>query len=66
VFRSVVLPALGVALNLLSVGAAYGLLVLVFQHGVGAGVFGFQKVETIEPAPVRWTGYGLVKATSSG
>jgi RND superfamily putative drug exporter len=48
VFRSVVLPALGVALNLLSVGAAYGLLVLVFQHGIGAGLFGFQQVDTIE------------------
>jgi putative drug exporter of the RND superfamily len=48
VFRSVVLPALGVALNLLSVGAAYGLLILVFQHGVGAGLFGFQQVDTIE------------------
>jgi putative drug exporter of the RND superfamily len=48
VFRSVVLPALGVALNLLSVGAAYGLLVLVFQHGTGAALFGFQQVDTIE------------------
>jgi RND superfamily putative drug exporter len=48
VFRSVVLPALGVALNLLSVGAAYGLLILVFQHGIGAGLFGFQQVDTIE------------------
>jgi RND superfamily putative drug exporter len=48
VFRSVVLPALGVALNLLSVGAAYGLLVLVFQHGTGAGLFGFQQVDTLE------------------
>jgi RND superfamily putative drug exporter len=37
VFRSVVLPLLGVALNLLSVAAAYGLLVLVFQHGIGTG-----------------------------
>jgi RND superfamily putative drug exporter len=35
-------------LNLLSTGAAYGLLVLVFQHGVAAGIFGFQQVETIE------------------
>jgi RND superfamily putative drug exporter len=49
VFRSVVLPLLGVALNLLSVGAAYGLLVLVFQHGIGAGLLGFQQVDTIEP-----------------
>jgi putative drug exporter of the RND superfamily len=48
VFRSVLLPALGVALNLLSVGAAYGLLVLVFQRGIGADLFGFQQVETIE------------------
>jgi putative drug exporter of the RND superfamily len=48
VFRSVVLPLLGVALNLLSVGAAYGLLVLVFQHGIGAGVLGFQQVDTIQ------------------
>src|SRR6266581_4646427 len=48
VFRSVVLPALGVALNLLSVGAAYGLLILVFQHGIGAGLLGFQRVDTIE------------------
>jgi RND superfamily putative drug exporter len=37
-----------VVLNLLSVAAAYGLLVLVFQHGVGAGVFGFQHAPTIE------------------
>jgi len=35
-------------LNLLSVGAAYGLLVLVTQEGVGAGLFGFQQVESIE------------------
>jgi uncharacterized membrane protein YdfJ with MMPL/SSD domain len=48
VFRSVVLPLLGVALNLLSVAAAYGLLVLVFQHGTGADLFGFQQVDTIQ------------------
>jgi RND superfamily putative drug exporter len=35
-------------MNLLSVGAAYGLLVLVTQKGVGAGFFGFQQVEAIE------------------
>ena len=33
-------------MNLLSVGAAYGLLVLVFQKGVGAGLLGFQQVAT--------------------
>src|SRR6266498_3760913 len=48
VFRSVVLPLLGVALNLLSAGAAYGLLVWVFQQGHGAGLLGFQQVDTIE------------------
>ena len=47
-FRSIVVAATSVALNLLSVGAAYGLLVLVFQHGVGAGLLGFQHVEAIE------------------
>jgi uncharacterized membrane protein YdfJ with MMPL/SSD domain len=48
VFRSVVVAALTVVLNLLSVGAAYGLIVLVFQHGVGAGLFGFEQSDTIE------------------
>jgi RND superfamily putative drug exporter len=48
VFRSVVIAGTAVVLNLLSVGAAYGLLVLVFQHGIGAGLFGFSHVETIE------------------
>jgi RND superfamily putative drug exporter len=47
-FRSTVVAATAIALNLLSVGAAYGLLVLVFQHGVGAGVLGFQTGEIIE------------------
>jgi RND superfamily putative drug exporter len=48
VFRSLVVAATAVGLNLLSVGAAYGLLVLVFQHGVGAGLLGFDQVDTIE------------------
>jgi uncharacterized membrane protein YdfJ with MMPL/SSD domain len=48
VFRSVVVAATGIFLNLLSVGAAYGLLVLVFQHGWGAGLLGFQHVDAIE------------------
>jgi uncharacterized membrane protein YdfJ with MMPL/SSD domain len=41
-FRSLVIAATAVALNLLSVGAAYGILVAVFQHGWLADVFGFQ------------------------
>ena len=48
VFRSVVVAATAVVLNLLSVGAAYGLLVLVFTHGYGAGLFGFTQSDTIE------------------
>jgi RND superfamily putative drug exporter len=48
VFRSVVVAGTAVILNLLSVGAAYGLLVTVFQHGIGADLFGFQQTDTIE------------------
>jgi uncharacterized membrane protein YdfJ with MMPL/SSD domain len=48
VFRSVVIAGTAVLLNLLSVGAAYGLLVLVFQHGIGAGLLGFAHADTIE------------------
>ena len=42
-FRSVVIPAKAVLLNLLSVGAAYGLLVLVFQHSWAEGILGFHS-----------------------
>jgi RND superfamily putative drug exporter len=48
VFRSIVVPLKAIVMNLLSVGAAYGLMVLVFQEGVGADVLGFQQVEAIE------------------
>ena len=48
VFRSVVVAGTAVVLNLLSVGATYGLLVLVFQHGVAADLLGFQQADTIE------------------
>jgi RND superfamily putative drug exporter len=48
VFRSIVIAGTAVVFNLLSVGAAYGLLVLVFQHGVGAGLLGFTQADTIE------------------
>ena len=46
-FRSIVIPIAAI-LNLLSVGAAYGILVLVFQKGVGNEIFGFPQTETIE------------------
>jgi RND superfamily putative drug exporter len=48
VFRSLVIAATAVLLNLLSVGAAYGLLVLVFQDGFASGLLGFHHVHTIE------------------
>jgi RND superfamily putative drug exporter len=47
-FRSLTIAALSILLNLLSVGAAYGLLTLVFIHGVGASLFGFQQVTAID------------------
>jgi len=40
-FRSIVIPLKAILLNLLSVGAAYGVLVLVFQDGHGEGLLGF-------------------------
>ena len=47
-FRSIVVPLKAVVMNLLSVGSAYGMVVLVFQHGVGSAIFGFQEVPVIE------------------
>ncbi|MDQ3778034.1 MAG: MMPL family transporter [Actinomycetota bacterium] len=48
-FRSVVIAAKAIVLNLLSVGAAYGVLVLVFQHGLGKGLLGFSSTAGIDP-----------------
>jgi RND superfamily putative drug exporter len=54
-FRSIVIPGKAIAMNLLSVGAAYGLVVAFFQVGVGpewvkevSSFLGFGQVETIE------------------
>jgi putative drug exporter of the RND superfamily len=47
-FRSIVIPAKAILMNLLSVGASYGIMVLVFQKGVGAHFLGLTKVATIE------------------
>jgi putative drug exporter of the RND superfamily len=47
-FRSVTIAGTAIVLNLLSVGAAYGLLVLVFQEGIGNELFGFRQVDAIE------------------
>jgi RND superfamily putative drug exporter len=53
VFRSIVVPVKAIIMNLLSVGAAYGAVTLVFQEGVGIGFFNsigfrFQQTAAIE------------------
>jgi len=47
-FRSVTIAAVSVVLNVLSMGAAFGVMVAVFQHGWGAGLFGAHGVGAIE------------------
>jgi uncharacterized membrane protein YdfJ with MMPL/SSD domain len=47
-FRSVTIAAVSVVLNVLSMGAAFGVMVAVFQHGWGAGLFGAKGVGAIE------------------
>ena len=48
-FRSIYIPALSIGLNLLSVGAAYGVMVLIFQDGHLAGPLGFTAYGGITP-----------------
>src|SRR5438874_9955018 len=48
-FRSIVVAIKAIVLNLLSVAAAYGVMVLVFQHGVGKGLLGFSSTAGIDP-----------------
>ena len=47
-FRSITIPVASIVMNLLSVGASYGLLVLVFQKGFMIDIFGFEQVDQIE------------------
>ncbi|MGI5232487.1 MMPL family transporter [Actinoallomurus sp. CA-142502] len=47
-FRSLTVAITSILLNLLSVAAAYGVMVAVFQHGWGAGLFGTEPVGAIE------------------
>jgi len=47
-FRSLVLPLTAVVANLLPVAAAYGVLVLVFQWGVGAAALGVERAGHVE------------------
>jgi RND superfamily putative drug exporter len=46
-FRSVLLPLISIGLNLLSAGAAYGLIVLIFQDGHLQGLLGFTSYGAI-------------------
>jgi uncharacterized membrane protein YdfJ with MMPL/SSD domain len=48
-FRSIVVAIKAIVLNLLSVAAAYGVLVLVFQHGIGKSLLGFSSTAGIDP-----------------
>jgi RND superfamily putative drug exporter len=48
VFRSVLVPLKAVVMNLLSIGAAYGILVAIFQWGWGLGLIGVDKSGPIE------------------
>ena len=47
VFRSVLVPLKAAVMNLLSVGAAYGVLVMVFQWGWGANLIGLESTVPI-------------------
>jgi RND superfamily putative drug exporter len=62
-FRSVLVPLKAVLLNCLSVGAAFGVTVLVFQHGSGAGLVGREgptaAIFSVVPVLVFATVFGL-------
>jgi RND superfamily putative drug exporter len=47
-FRSLVIAVKAILLNLLSIAAAYGVMVLVFQHGWGKGLLGFESTAGID------------------
>ncbi len=48
-FRSIVVALKAIVLNSLSVAAAYGILVLVFQRGIGKGLLGFTDTSGVSP-----------------
>ena len=60
-FRSIVIPIKAILLNLLSTGAAFGLLVLVFQDGRGAELLGFKPgpIESFVPVFIFTILFGL-------
>lgn len=62
-FRSVLVPIKAVIMNSLSVSATFGLIVLVFQHGVGARLFGLdgatEAIYVVVPVLVFAVVFGL-------
>jgi len=62
-FRSLLVPLKAVVLNCLSVGAAFGVTVLVFQHGYGGSLFGLdgptEAIFVVVPVLVFATVFGL-------
>jgi len=48
-FRSLVVPVKAVLMNVLSLGASYGVLVWVFQEGHGAGLLRFEPLDGVDP-----------------
>ena len=60
-FRSIVLPLKAIVLNLLSIGAAYGLLVVVFKWGAGewVGLISYDQIEAWIPVMLFAMLFGL-------
>ena len=54
VFRSILVPLKAVLMNLLSIGAAYGLVIAVFQWGWGAGLVGIDRTGPILSMVPMW------------
>jgi RND superfamily putative drug exporter len=62
VFRSLVIPLTAAVMNLLSIAAAFGILVAVFQHGVAGSIFGVARpgpIETFIPVMMFAILFGL-------
>ena len=53
-FRSILVPLTAAVMNLLSVGAAYGVLTAVFQKGWGAELIGLDGTSADRRATCRW------------
>ncbi|MFF5966458.1 MMPL family transporter [Streptomyces collinus] len=61
-FRSLLIPAIGAVMNLLTMGAAFGAIVLVFQHGFGSDLLGAGSagpIEAVVPVLIVGVMFGL-------